>query len=102
MAVTPIRRPRHDSTPVIAVVVALGVILASLLVWQSTQSQERLSTLRNGQVNGTVQRTDTQQLSCALWAVLRSDDTRKIPADLRQAADKICANVPTPAPSETP
>lgn len=101
-APTPLRRPRHDATVVIAVVVVLVLILAGLLVWQSSQAQDRLSTLRSGQVTGSAQRTDTQQLTCALWAVLRSDSTRKVPAEVRTAADRICATVPTPTPSQTP
>lgn len=100
--VSPARRPRHDSTPVITAVSVIVLILAALLVWQSTQAQDRLSTLRSGQVNGSAQRTDTQQLTCALWAVLRDDPTRKIPADVRTAADRICAQVPTPTPSDSP
>lgn len=96
------RRPRHDSTPVIAVVVVLVLILSGALMWQSSQAQDRLTTLRSGQVTGSAQRTDTQQLTCALWAVLRDDPTRKVPADVRAAADKICAQVPTPTPSESP
>ncbi|GAA3591352.1 hypothetical protein [Streptomyces osmaniensis] len=97
-----LRRPRHDSTPVIAFVVVIVLILASLLVWQSAQAQDRLTGLRTGQTVGSAQRTDTQQLTCALWAVLRADTTRPVPADVRTAADKICSNVPTPTPSETP
>lgn len=103
MATVPqLRRPRHGNDLVIAVVVVLVLILAALLVWQSSQAQDRLATLRSGQVTGSAQRTDTQQLTCALWAVLREDTTREVPADVRTAADKICATVPTPNPSPTP
>ncbi|MFJ4473217.1 hypothetical protein ACIP2X_37785 [Streptomyces sp. NPDC089424] len=98
----PARRPRHDSTPLIAVVVGIVLVLAALLVWQSSEAQDRLSTLRSGQVTGTAQRTDTQQLTCALWAVLRDDATREVPTEVRTAADKICATVPTPTPATTP
>ncbi|MFJ7297557.1 hypothetical protein [Streptomyces collinus] len=96
------RRPRHDTTPLIAVVMVVVLILAGVLLWQSARADERLATLRSGQTTGQVQRTDQQQLTCALWAVLRNDSTQKIPADVRKAADKICATVPTPTPSESP
>jgi hypothetical protein len=97
-----LRRPRHDTTPVIAAVVAVMIVLACLLVWQNTKAQDRLSTLRSGQTTGLAQRTDQQQLTCALWAVMRSDAQAKLTAAVRQAADKICATVPTPTPTESP
>lgn len=100
-APVPFRRPRHDTTPVIAVVLVVVLVLAALLTWQQSQAQARLSTLRSGQTTGLAQRTDQQQLTCALWAVLRDDQTEKIPADVRTAADRICATVPTPTPSSS-
>lgn len=96
------QRPQHNSTPLIAVVVVLVLILAGILIWQSARAQDRLVTLRSGQSTGLAQRTDQQQLTCALWAVIRSDTTAKIPDELRTAADRICATVPTPAPSQSP
>lgn len=92
------RRPRNDTT-VIAVVVVVVAVLASLLLWQNSKAQDRLSTLRSGQTTGLAQRTDQQQLTCALWAVLRDDARAQVTAELRTAADKICATVPTPTPS---
>lgn len=103
MAITePVRRQRHDTTPVIAVVLILVVTLAAVLMWQNSRAQDRLTTLRSGQTTGQAQRTDQQQVTCALWTILRSDKTNKIPVDVRTAADRICSNVPTPAPSESP
>ncbi|MGW8702280.1 hypothetical protein ACWGOK_36065 [Streptomyces eurythermus] len=96
-----LRRARHDTTPVISLVVAVGVVLASLLVYQSVNSQNRYSTLRTGQTTGLAQRTDQQQLTCALWAILRNDKAAEISTDMRQAADRICADVPTPTPSSS-
>jgi hypothetical protein len=78
------------------------IVLAGLLVWQNSRAQDRLSTLRTGQATGLAQRTDQQQLTCALWAVMRADAQAKLSASVRQAADKICATVPTPTPSESP
>lgn len=95
-----IRRPRHDSTLLIAVVVSVVLVLAGLLVWQSTRAQEQLGTLDSGQTTGLEQRTDQQQLTCALWAVLRDDARARVPADVREAADRICSTVPTPTRSE--
>lgn len=97
-----IRRPRHDSTPLIAVVVSVVLVLAGLLVWQSTQAQDRLGTIRTGQTSGASQRTDQQQLTCALWAVLRDDARARMSADVREAADRICSTVPTPTQSAKP
>lgn len=97
-----VRRTRHDTTPLIAVVMVVVLILAGVLMWQSAEAEDRLTTLRSGQTTGQAQRTDTQQLTCALWAVLREDTTRQVPAAVRTAADKICASVPTPTPSESP
>lgn len=96
------RRPPHNTTPIIAVVAAIVVILAAILMWQNASSQERLGTLRSGQTTGLAQRTDQQQLTCALWAVLRNDAETDVPAELRTAADQICATVPTPTPSQSP
>lgn len=98
-APVPFRRPRHDTTPVIAVVVVIVLLLAALLTWQQSQAQNRLATLRSGQTTGQAQRTDQQQLTCALWAILRDSRSDKLTPALRQAADKICATVPTPSPS---
>lgn len=95
----PLRRPRHDTTPVIAVVLATMLILAVLLIWQNSRAQDRLATLRSGQTTGLAQRTDQQQLTCALWAVMRDDAQAKLSGAVRTAADKICATVPTPTPS---
>lgn len=97
-----VRRPRHDTTPVIAVVVVIVLLLATLLTWQSARAQDRLSTLRSGQTTGQAQRTDQQQLTCALWAALRKDTSHTVPTNVRAAADKICATVPTPTPSSSP
>lgn len=101
MAATPIRRPRHDTTPLIAGVGIVVLFLAALLVWQNGQAQNRLATLRSGQTTGLAQRTDQQQLTCALWAAIRADKATAIPADVRSAADKICATIPTPTPTPT-
>ncbi|MEU7338724.1 hypothetical protein [Streptomyces sp. NPDC007074] len=102
MAAPSLRRPRHDTTPVIAVVVVIMFVLAGLLIWQNARAQDRLSTLRSGQATGLTQRTDQQQLTCALWAVMRDNSTAKVSASVRAAADKICSTVPTPTPSATP
>jgi hypothetical protein len=99
MAIPSLRRPRHDTTPVIAVVVVVMLCLAGLLVWQNTKAQDRLATLRSGQTTGLAQRTDQQQLTCALWAILRADAAAKVSDAVRTAADKICSTVPTPTPS---
>ena len=101
-APTMLRRPKHDTTPVIAVVVVVVLILAAVLTWQNSRAQDRLATLRAGQTTGLAQRTDQQQLTCALWAVLRKDPKAQIPADVRTAADRICSTVPTPTPSQSP
>ena len=95
----PARRPRLDSTPVIAVVVVVVLVLSAVLAWQQSQAQDRLSTLRSGQTTGQAQRTDQQQLTCALWAAIRADKGTTVPAEVRRAADKICATVPTPNPT---
>ncbi|MFF7476566.1 hypothetical protein [Streptomyces sp. NPDC008092] len=93
-----IRRPRHD-TSVIAAVTIVVLILAGVLTWQNSRAQERLAGLRSGQSTGLAQRTDQQQLTCALWAVLRAEQTAQVPADVRSAADRICSTVPTPTPA---
>ncbi|MFE9812394.1 hypothetical protein [Streptomyces sp. NPDC005548] len=102
MTTPSLRRPRHDTTPAIVSVVAVMIVLAALLVWQNSRAQDRLSTLRSGQTTGLAQRTDQQQLTCALWAILRADNATKVTASVRTAADKICSTVPTPTPSESP
>ncbi|QBJ94518.1 hypothetical protein D0Z67_29565 (plasmid) [Streptomyces seoulensis] len=92
-------RVRHDTTPVIAAVLSLVMVLAAVLMWQNSRAQDRLTTLRSGQTAGLAQRTDQQQLTCALWAILRNDRAADITAQMRQAADRICSEVPTPTPS---
>ncbi|MEU0787576.1 hypothetical protein ABZ341_39300 [Streptomyces sp. NPDC006173] len=93
------RRTRHDTNPVIAVIVTIGVLLAGLLIYQTVGSGDRYSTLRSGQTTGLAQRTDQQQLTCALWVILRDSKSEQLTAAMRKAADKICADVPTPTPS---
>lgn len=92
------RRP-VGGTGIIAVVLATVVVLAGVLVWMQSSAQDRLTTLRSGQTTGQAQRTDQQQLTCALWAILRDDNARQLSAAMRRAADKICSDVPTPTPS---
>jgi hypothetical protein len=101
MAISFPRKPRHDTTPLIAVIGVAAVLVAALLVWQNSASQDRYSTLRTAQTTGASQRTDQQQLTCALWALLRDEPDRKITASVRAAADKICSTVPTPTPSSS-
>ncbi|MFD8771472.1 hypothetical protein [Streptomyces sp. NPDC059916] len=95
------RRANLTFAAVIAAVVILGIILVVL----NTAQQDRLATVRQTQVTGqksaTGQRTDQTQLTCALWVMLRGDADRKVPGSVRQAADKICATIPTPTPAKT-
>lgn len=99
MAFPSLRKSHHDTTPIITIVGAIALVIGVLLVWQNAQSQERYSTLRSGQTTGLAQRTDQQQLTCVLWAILREDKADKLTPSMRQAADSICADVPTPTPS---
>lgn len=94
-----VRRPKHDTTPVITVVVVVVLILAGVLMWQNSRAQDRLTTLRSGQTTGLAQRTDQQQLTCVLWAILRDTRSAELTPAMRKSADKICAGVPTPSPS---
>lgn len=96
----PVRRPLGGNI-IIAVVLTTVTILAGVLVWMQTSAQDRLTTLRSGQATGQVQRTDQQQLTCALWAILRDDNATELSTAMRKAADKICADVPTPTPSSS-
>ncbi|MFD8545677.1 hypothetical protein [Streptomyces sp. NPDC059649] len=86
---------------IIVVVLATVAVLAGVLVWMQTTAQDRLSTLRSGQTTGQAQRTDQQQLTCALWAILRKDHSAQLDAAIKKAADKICSDVPTPTPSSS-
>ncbi|MEU4168844.1 hypothetical protein AB0F46_18450 [Streptomyces sp. NPDC026665] len=96
---TPSRRSNIGLAIVVAAVVAVGLALVLL----NAQQQERLATVRQTQVSGqktaTGQRTDQTQLTCVLWALLREENSRKLTPDVQKAADRICAGVPTPAPS---
>jgi hypothetical protein len=96
---TPVTRRLLGGNAIIVGVLAAVVVLAGTLVWMQSSAQERLTTLRSGQTTGQAQRTDQQQLTCALWAVLREDDATHLSAAMRKAADKICSDVPTPTPS---
>lgn len=102
MARTPTAHARGNLTfvAIIAAVVALGIVL----VWLNAVQQDRLTTVRQTQVTGQKtavgQRTDQAQLTCALWALLRDSNARKVSASVREAADRICAEVPTPLPSK--
>jgi hypothetical protein len=53
----------------------------------------------SGQATAIGQRTDQTQLTCALWALLHGSNSDKVSASLREAADRICSDVPTPTPS---
>ncbi|MFE9391729.1 hypothetical protein [Streptomyces sp. NPDC006784] len=88
------RRPRGSDVTIVVVVVVVAA-LAALLVWLSASSQE----LQQGQQSGRAQRTDQQQLTCALWAAMRSDVPGDLSAEVRAAADRICSDVPTPTSS---
>lgn len=96
---TPVTRRLLGGNAIIAVVLATVTVLAGVLVWMQSSAQDRLTTLRSGQTTGQAQRTDQQQLTCALWAILRDDDATHLSAAMRRAADKICASAPTPNPS---
>ena len=101
MAMPVFRKPRHEATPIILVICAVAALVAGLLIWQNAASQQRYSTLRTAQSAGAEQRTDQQQLTCALWALLRDDKDQHVSASVRTAADKICSTVPTPTPTPT-
>ncbi|MEV7466092.1 hypothetical protein AB0O20_06205 [Streptomyces kronopolitis] len=94
------RRPLGGNTIIAGVLVAV-VVLAGVLVWMQSTAQDRLTTLRSGQTTGQAQRTDQQQLTCVLWAILRPDNAKQVSTEMRKAADKICANAPTPSPSSS-
>ena len=94
------RRPLGGNA-IIAVVLATVTVLAGVLVWMQSTAQDRLTTLRTGQTTGQAQRTDQQQLTCALWVILRDENAKQLSAAMRKAADKICANAPTPGPSSS-
>jgi hypothetical protein len=98
---TVLRRPRHDTTPIILAISIVTLIVGALLVWQNTASQSRYTTLREGQTTGQTQRTDQQQLTCALWAMLREDPNRTVEASVQKAADNICSTIPTPTPTSS-
>lgn len=101
MATPYLRKPRLDATPIIVMVGVVAIAIAALLVWQNTQAQIRYSTLRTGQATGVTQRTDQTQLTCALWVLLQGQAGLKVTPAMRTAANRICANVPTPDPSAT-
>ncbi|MEE4419501.1 hypothetical protein [Streptomyces bugieae] len=96
----PARRPVGGNAIIAAVFVTVTV-LAGVLIWMQSTAQDRLTTLRSGQTTGQAQRTDQQQLTCALWAILRDDNAKQLSAAMRKAADKICADVPTPTPASS-
>ena len=96
----PGRRPVGGNA-IIAVVFTVVTVLAGVLIAMQTNAQDRLTTLRSGQTSGQAQRTDQQQLTCALWAILRDDNAKELSTAIRKAADKICADVPTPTPSSS-
>ncbi|MEV0441792.1 hypothetical protein AB0I84_35180 [Streptomyces spectabilis] len=96
-------QPERRANLLLAIVLAGVCILAAVEVWISTSSQDRLATVRESQVSGqergVAQRTDQTQLTCALWAAMRSEpEAKEVPASVRAAADAICTDVPTPAP----
>lgn len=99
MTLPSLRRTRYDATPIIVAVIVIAVVVGALLTWQNSQSQQRYSTLRSGQATGQEQRTDQSQLTCVLWAILREQNEGQVTAAMKKAADRICAAVPTPAPS---
>jgi hypothetical protein len=101
MATPYLRKPRLDTTPIIAAVAVVAVAVAALLIWQNTQAQARYSTLRSGQTTGAAQRTDQTQLTCALWILLQGQASSKVTPAMRTAANRICSSVPTPVPSAT-
>ncbi|GES27958.1 hypothetical protein AB0G60_02450 [Streptomyces angustmyceticus] len=96
----PGRRPVGGNA-IITVVFVTVTVLAGVLIWMQSNAQTGLTTLRSGQTTGQAQRTDQQQLTCALWAILRDDNAKRLGAAMRRAADKICANAPTPGPSSS-
>lgn len=96
------RRPEQRGNVALGMVLAAVCLLAALEVWIATSSQDRLRTVRESQVSGQEkglsQRTDQAQLTCALWAAMRSEpEARAVSAPVRAAADAICTDVPTPA-----
>ncbi|MFF8784853.1 hypothetical protein [Streptomyces sp. NPDC015125] len=92
------RRPLGGNVIIVGVLGAV-VVLAGVLVWMQSSAQDRLTTLRSGQTTGQAQRTDQQQLTCALWVIIRDENAKQLSAAMRKAADKICSDVPTPTPS---
>lgn len=85
----------HSNLPLIVGASAAALIVAVVLVWQSASTQ---TSLQNGRATGTQQRLDQQQVTCALWALLRAQNTAgpHLQADIAAAADRICASAPTP------
>lgn len=104
MSIPPVPRPSGNALLITTVVVVV-IALASVQVALTARSQDQVSTVRQGQVTGQAtagaQRTDQAQLTCAIWAALSDEAFRRIPERVRAAADRICSDVPTPAPTPT-
>ncbi|MFJ6841328.1 hypothetical protein ACIQRE_01515 [Streptomyces griseoluteus] len=97
------RNPERRANVILGAAIAAVVVVGVVLVLLNTVQQQRLATVRQTQVTGqrtaAGQRTDQTQLTCALWALLQGSGSSRVGDDVRQAADRICAGVPTPAAS---
>ena len=95
--------PARRGNMTFGVVVAALIVLGFVLIWINAAQQDRLATVRQTQLSGQKtavgQRTDQQQLTCALWAILRETKSAQLTDAMRTSADRICAVIPTPLPS---
>ena len=102
MSIPPMPRPSGHSLLIGGVLLTVAVLTVWWLVL-ATSAQDQLEQVTDNQVTGistgTSQRTDQQQLTCAIWAALSDEALGRITAEVRRAADAICSDVPTPAAS---
>jgi hypothetical protein len=79
---------------------AVFTIIVAVL---NVQQQDRLATVRDGQVTGqktaSGQRSDQTQLTCAIWELVRKD-AGSLSSDTVKSANAICSTVPTPVPTK--
>lgn len=89
-------QPHRSNATVITAVSLIAAVIAAVLIYQAASTQ---NTLQTNKTSATQQRTDTEQVTCALWAALRAGKTLAVDQAIAAEATRVCATLPTPLPS---